>query len=268
MSGDGFWFFLRVWSEKCYNSSEGPLSENTACVASDPRADEGRDILMQARNSIPSYEPLERSLRVRDQSDIGERRHRHDQGESVQCSTRPRGKTMFKQLVVATVLLAMCLSGCNSSTPVQNQVLGPARASQLVAQVALLTASPACTGTGGNYPGAVELSFSLKPPPGMLFVLTGFTWRLATPGYSEGFAVAVGLASVTDTSHISSGNSIADSVTPNGQGGAAGKSETIFPGVVALRPSAGFTHLCIFPETSGTTLTGFAFVHGYLAPDQ
>ena len=114
----------------------------------------------------------------------------------------------------------------------------------------------------------MELNFSLRIPPGKLFVLTGFTWRLATPGYAEGFPVGVGLASVTDTSGITLEHIIADSVTPNGQGGVAAKAETIFPGVVALRPSAGLTHLCIFPETFGTTLTGFGFVHGYLAPDE
>ena len=62
-------------------------------------------------------------------------------------------------------------------------------------------------------------------------------------------------------------NIIAQSLTSNGPGVAA-KTETILPGVVALRPSAGLTHLCIFPDTGGTTLTGDAFVHGYLAPDE
>ena len=80
--------------------------------------------------------------------------------------------------------------------------------------------------------------------------------------------MGVGLASVSETPGISGGKTIEVSVTPNGPGGAAGKTETILPGVVALRLSAGLTHLCMYPKTGGATLTVDAFVHGYFAPDE
>lgn len=144
--------------------------------------------------------------------------------------------------------------------------LAPTAASQLVARYAFLTDNPACTGP--NLTGVKELSFSLSIPAGKLFILTDFTWNLDASGYQASFPVAVGLAGVTSSSGITSDRIIAFSSTPNSATGGVIKTETIANGVVALRPSAGVTHLCLFPETFGTQLQAFAYVHGYLAPDE
>lgn len=154
-------------------------------------------------------------------------------------------------------------------TVVQNLPAGPLRptaASQLVAALAFLTDSSACTGS--TLTGVKELSFPLTVPAGKVFILTDFTWNLDATGYQATFPVAVGLAGVTNSSGITSDRIIAISATPNSATGGVIKTETIANGVVALRPSAGVTHLCLFPETFGTHLQAFAFVHGYLAADE
>lgn len=144
--------------------------------------------------------------------------------------------------------------------------LGPTSASQLVARMAFLTDSSACT--SASLTGVKELSFPLSIPAGKVFILTDFTWNLDASGYQPGFPVAVGLAGVTDNSGITSDRIIAISGMPNTAAGGDIKTETIANGVVALRPSAGVTHLCLFPDTFGTQLQAFAYVHGYLAADQ
>jgi hypothetical protein len=154
-------------------------------------------------------------------------------------------------------------------TVVQNFPAGPLRptaASQLVAALAFLTDTNACTGP--NLTGVKELSFPLTVPAGKVFILTDFTWNLDATGYQATFPVAVGLAGVTNTSGITSDRIIAISATPNSAAGGIIKTETIANGVVALRPSAGVTHLCLFPETFGTHLQAFAYLHGYLAADE
>jgi hypothetical protein len=144
--------------------------------------------------------------------------------------------------------------------------LAPTAASQLVAALAFLTDTNACPSS--SVTGAKELAFGLTVPAGKVFILTDFTWSLAASGYQATFPVSVGLASVTSSSGITADRFIAISSAPNSTAGVATKTETIANGAVALRPSAGLTHLCLFPETFGTQLTAFAFVHGYLAADQ
>lgn len=147
-------------------------------------------------------------------------------------------------------------NGFSSPVPVISD--SPSQIVSAVASFALT--STACTGTNNS-----ELVFSTHPSAGQVFVLTGFTWLLDTAGYPQDFPIGVLLYNASDTFRASD---VAFSVTPAGPNGATGKTEAIYPGAVALRPSAGINHLCMAPTTSGTKPTGFAFVHGYFAPDE
>jgi hypothetical protein len=166
-----------------------------------------------------------------------------------------------KQWIGVSLALSLSVSVVGSA---EAGVLAPARASDLASQTVFFSVTTACSGMTG----AVELSGTPTPPPGKVFILTSYQWTLDTTGYPANFPIAAGLASVTDAEGINTSNIIAYSTTPNSGTGATAKNETIPNGVVAIRPSTGNTHLCLFPGTFGTFATGLGWVQGFFASDK
>jgi len=168
-----------------------------------------------------------------------------------------KGVVAVLAIVVALLLVALVRDSSAG-------VLAPVRASDLAASDVFFQATPACTGITG----AMELAGTPVPPIGKVFVLTSYFWPIDASGYAAGFPIGVGLASVTDSSGILSTNTISVDSAPNLPSGVVSKTQTIPNGVVAIRPSTGQSHLCMYPRTGGTSLTGQAWVQGFFAPDK
>lgn len=168
---------------------------------------------------------------------------------------------MSNRLSAALLSVLACTALPRTATA---DALGPSRPSDLVSRVVFYSPTAACAGMTN----AVELSGTPIPPIGRVFILTSYQWNVAVSNYPAMFPISVGLASVDDSSGINTSNIIAYSTAPNTATGAVTQNASIPNGVVAIRPSVGKTHLCIFPGTAGVTLSGLGWVQGYFATDR
>ena len=149
-----------------------------------------------------------------------------------------------------------------AAPPALAGVIGPTKASALVNSELYAPLLPCGTG-----PNGFEVVLSTAPAVGEVLVVTSFSWHIT--GMSPNSPALVWLSRSNDMGTLAT--TVAQSVAVANAAGEAVGSVALQPGVAALKPVDGLTHLCLQNGSAATPhgdLVPEGSLHGYIAPDR